>query len=126
MQRCAYPHFDVDNCYILLYRPVRVDHILANNPDEIRLSAKCVLKPKIIFLPDPGTRCDTLISDFPEKLDTMPKNLLDAIRTLEKDEYMCAQLGPELVEGFSFLKNKEWDIYMSQISQWEMDYYFNC
>jgi glutamine synthetase len=56
----------------------------------------------------------------------MPKNLLEAVHTLEADQYMCEALGPELVEGFSYLKNKEWECYMSHLSQWEMDYYFNC
>ena len=56
----------------------------------------------------------------------MPRNMLDALRAFKSDTYLMDTLGPDLVNGFVSLKEREWDQFMSTITDWERDYYMNC
>lgn len=53
----------------------------------------------------------------------LPGNLKDAVRLMEEDELMQAVLGEELLHIYASLKNREWDDYMLQVSDWEIDKY---
>ena len=79
-------------------------------------------------LPDPGPAISVLINEHPsyEKFAKMPRNLLDALRAFKSDSYIMESLGGDLVNGFISMKEKEWDQFMANITDWERDYYMNC
>ena len=49
----------------------------------------------------------------------LPLNLLDAIRTFEKDLTLKKSLGEEFSKAFLKLKNAEWKAFMADFSRWE-------
>lgn len=49
----------------------------------------------------------------------LPLNLLDALRTLDKDKALKAMLGEEFASAFLKLKHSEWNSYVSHFSDWE-------
>ncbi len=49
----------------------------------------------------------------------LPLNLLDAIRTFEKDLTLKKSLGEEFSNAFLKLKNAEWKAFMADFSRWE-------
>ena len=51
----------------------------------------------------------------------LPLNLLDALRTFNKDKDLKAALGKEFSEAYLKLKHKEWNSYMSHLSSWEKE-----
>ena len=53
----------------------------------------------------------------------LPENLKDATRLLVEDELMQTVLGEKLVHAYSEIKNQEWDDYMLQVSDWEIEKY---
>lgn len=53
----------------------------------------------------------------------LPENLKDATRLLVQDELMQTVLGEKLVHAYSEIKNQEWDDYMLQVSDWEIEKY---
>ena len=53
----------------------------------------------------------------------LPENLKDATRLLVEDELMQTVLGDKLVHAYSEIKNQEWDDYMLQVSDWEIEKY---
>lgn len=53
----------------------------------------------------------------------LPGNLKDAIASFEKDEIMKEVLGSEFVKIYSDIKNNEWNDYMMQVSDWEVERY---
>jgi len=60
------------------------------------------------------------------KLDTMPANMLDALRALEGDSDMAELLGCTFMKSFLKLKNNEWQDYGRQLTQWELDKTLDC
>lgn len=58
-----------------------------------------------------------------ENADLLPGNLLDALRSLEKDEVIKNGLGKEFTDIFIDIKNNEWNDYMAEVSEWEIDRY---
>lgn len=54
-----------------------------------------------------------------EGIKLLPQNLLEAITELERDEVVCAALGPELSKEFISLKRMEWTEYARHVSDWE-------
>ena len=73
---------------------------------------------------DPGKRLDIdmyqeghLVTDAPK----LPLNLLDALRNFDKDEELKEALGNEFAESYIKMKMKEWNSYVSHLTQWERD-----
>jgi glutamine synthetase len=60
-------------------------------------------------------------------IDTLPANLLDATRELEKNDALRAALGTtrdgDYVDYFIDVKRKEWQVAHEQITRWELDRY---
>lgn len=54
---------------------------------------------------------------------SLPGNLKDSIDMLLQDEIMRDTLGEEFVGIYTALKRKEWNDYMLQVSDWEMEKY---
>ena len=63
----------------------------------------------------------------PNKMDasagSLPGNLNDALRHLHKDKVICQALGKEFVDIYQSIKKKEWNEYMMQVSDWELNRY---
>ena len=73
---------------------------------------------------DPGKRYDIDMYAEGHKVRGAPKlplNLLDALRTFNKDKDLKAALGEEFSEAYLKLKHKEWNSYMSHLSSWEKE-----
>jgi glutamine synthetase len=57
------------------------------------------------------------------RIDELPANLSEALDHLEKDDVIRAALGHHIFEHFIEAKRNEWDEYIRQVSQWEIDRY---
>lgn len=56
-------------------------------------------------------------------IDALPSNLAEAVEELKKDEVILEALGEHIVSHFIQAKQIEWDIYRTQVHQWEVDQY---
>ncbi len=57
------------------------------------------------------------------KIDTLPRNLREALYYLERDPLMKEALGEHVFTQFLNAKKKEWADYISRVHQWEIDRY---
>jgi glutamine synthetase len=57
------------------------------------------------------------------RIDDLPHNLEEACDELEKDEVIRAALGEHIATHFLAAKRMEWEEYITQVSQWELDNY---
>jgi glutamine synthetase len=78
---------------------------------------------------DPGKRLD--IDMYAEghtvkDAKRLPLNLLDALRNLEKDEYLRKAIGEDAMNAYLKLKNAEWGQYCRHLTQWERDTTLDC
>ena len=55
--------------------------------------------------------------------ELLPGDLNSAISLFEKDAFMNEILGEEFVKVYSHIKRNEWNDYMKQVSDWEIDRY---
>ncbi|HEY8347076.1 MAG TPA: type I glutamate--ammonia ligase [Symbiobacteriaceae bacterium] len=58
-----------------------------------------------------------------EGIESLPSSLIEALRELEADDVIREALGPHIYRSFMEAKQIEWDIYRSQVHQWELDQY---
>lgn len=56
-------------------------------------------------------------------IECLPGDLLEAIRSLEADEYICNVLGRHVTKHFIRAKKREWEEYRANVSDWEIDRY---
>lgn len=59
------------------------------------------------------------------KIEPLPANLLKAIENLEKSKLMREVLGDHIFFHFVDAKKQEWNNYISQVHQWELDRYLS-
>jgi glutamine synthetase len=57
------------------------------------------------------------------KIDDLPHNLEEACDELEKDNVITEALGEHITRNFLEAKRMEWQEYITQVSQWELDNY---
>lgn len=55
------------------------------------------------------------------KIQTLPKNMLDALRALEQDADMKTILGARFIEAFLKIKYDEWRDFNRHLSTWELE-----
>ena len=60
-----------------------------------------------------------------EGIGVLPYSLRDALRELEADDVIRDALGPHIFHNFMEAKLIEWDIYRTQVHQWELDQYLS-
>ncbi|HYG60139.1 MAG TPA: type I glutamate--ammonia ligase [Symbiobacteriaceae bacterium] len=60
-----------------------------------------------------------------EGIEMLPGNLREALRELEADDVIRDALGPHILGNFIEAKMIEWDIYRTQVHQWELDQYLS-
>lgn len=58
-------------------------------------------------------------------IDSLPGTLIEAVQELEKDPLMRETLGEHAYHHFVEAKRIEWDVYRTQIHQWELDQYLS-
>lgn len=56
-------------------------------------------------------------------IPSLPVNLHEALNEMLRDEVVCETLGDHALSHFYELKEIEWDMYRTQIHQWERDQY---
>lgn len=56
-------------------------------------------------------------------IDSLPANLWEALVALQKDDVICSALGEHILSRFVEAKTIEWDIYRTQVHQWEVEQY---
>ena len=56
-------------------------------------------------------------------IETLPSNLGEAVDALAEDEVICDALGPHVSEKFIEAKSQEFNEYLVEVSQWELDRY---
>lgn len=54
---------------------------------------------------------------------SLPQNLNEALKEMENDKFIEGVLGKSFVHEYVKEKRKEWDSYMEQISEWELNQY---
>jgi glutamine synthetase len=59
-----------------------------------------------------------------KKIDTLPGSLIDALAALRDDKVICDALGDHLLDRFHFAKLREWEDYRINVTDWEMNRYF--
>jgi glutamine synthetase len=78
--------------------------------------------------PEPINRNVYLMSSderMQEGIASLPGSLREALRELESDDVIRAALGSHIFANFMEAKLIEWDIYRSQVHQWELDQYLS-
>ena len=78
---------------------------------------------------DPGKRLD--IDMYAEghtvkDAKRLPLNLIDALRSFERDSYLTEALGREFSAAYVKLKTNEWNNYCRHLTQWERDTTLDC
>lgn len=59
------------------------------------------------------------------KVAYLPVNLKDAVAYTANDDFMKSVLGEKFTEIYCKLKSQEWNEYMEQVSDWEIEKYIN-
>ena len=57
------------------------------------------------------------------RIDDLPHNLEEACNELERDKVITDALGEHITSNFLEAKRQEWQEYITQVSQWELDNY---
>lgn len=79
-----------------------------------------------IELPNPTDRNIYIMSDeerIEEGIPSLPGDLREALHELLMDEVVCDALGEHALAHFFELKEIEWDMYRTQVHNWERDQY---
>ncbi|MFW5980259.1 MAG: type I glutamate--ammonia ligase [Halanaerobiales bacterium] len=58
-----------------------------------------------------------------EGINSLPGDIMEAVENLKKDKLICNTLGEHILEHFIEAKKIEWDLYRSEVHQWELDRY---
>ncbi len=77
---------------------------------------------------DPGRRLDINMythGHTVEGVQTLPLNMLDAVRALEKSEVLGQAFG-SFVPSYVKLKTEEWNAYSRHLTEWERDNTLDC
>ncbi len=56
-------------------------------------------------------------------IESIPGTLIEAVRELEKDDFIKAALGKQVADAYIDAKKREWSEYRSQVTEWEVDRY---
>lgn len=81
-----------------------------------------------LALPDPTDRNIYIMTEderITEGIPSLPSSLKEAIDELRMDDIICEALGEHALNHFIELKDIEWDIYRTQVHDWERDQYLS-
>lgn len=57
------------------------------------------------------------------RIDSLPTNLMDAIKEMKNDTFVASVLGAHVYHKYLEAKEKEWDRFNSTVTQWEVEEY---
>jgi len=81
---------------------------------------------QMLIPPDPVNK-NIFTMSFRERrkyrIDELPRDLHEALDMLEKDDVIRDALGSHIYERFVEAKREEWQEYIGQVSEWELDRY---
>ncbi len=100
----------------------------AVNPYLLQAAALAAGLDGVVNLRDPGQRLDINMythGHTVENVRSLPLNMLDALRELEKSTVLAEGLGA-FVPAYLKLKGQEWNAYASHLTQWERDHTLDC
>ncbi|MFW6237877.1 MAG: type I glutamate--ammonia ligase [Halanaerobiales bacterium] len=78
---------------------------------------------------DPGEQSTNNIFDMSARerrergIRSLPANIMEAVKCLYEDDLIRDTLGEHIFNHFVEAKNIEWDVYRTQVHQWELDQY---
>lgn len=73
-----------------------------------------------------GIERELKLSDYTgRKKKEFPKNLIEAVNALKADKVITECIGKDFSNIYFELKSLEWEDYVSQVSQWELDTYLS-
>ena len=52
-------------------------------------------------------------------------SLGEAVKAMEQDEFVREVLGEQIAETYIKTKYREWNVYNSQVTRWELEQYLN-
>lgn len=58
-------------------------------------------------------------------IEALPGTLMEAVLSMEQDDFMRQTLGDHVFERYIALKKEEWDRYRRQVTDWEINEYLN-
>jgi len=101
----------------------------ASNPYLLQAGSLMLGLDGVMNKRDPGKRLD--INMYTEghkagKVKKLPLNLLDSIRTFDTSKVIREGFGNQFVDSYVKLKNKEWESYSRNLSQWERNTTLDC
>jgi glutamine synthetase len=101
----------------------------ASNPYLLQAGSLMLGLDGVINKRDPGKRLD--INMYTEghkagKVKKLPLNLLDSIRIFDSSKVIREGFGNQFVDSYVKLKNKEWESYSRDLSQWERNTTLDC
>ena len=76
---------------------------------------------------DPGDPVEDMTYDWSDRSGAvrLPRNLLEAIDAFEADPLSHQVFAPQFVSAYVQMKNDEWQLYHSQVSEWERAHYLS-
>ncbi|MGN0306948.1 MAG: glutamine synthetase family protein [Lachnospiraceae bacterium] len=72
----------------------------------------------------PGKEADEKAAEA-DSIETLPMSLREAVSYLKQDGLLRQVLGEEFTNRYCEAKMKEWNTYMAQVSDWEVETYLN-
>ena len=101
----------------------------ASNPYLLQAGSLMLGLDGVMNKRDPGKRLD--INMYTEghkagKVKKLPLNLLDSIRIFDSSKVIREGFGNQFVDSYVKLKNKEWESYSRNLSQWERNTTLDC
>ena len=101
----------------------------ASNPYLLQAGSLMLGLDGVMNKRDPGKRLD--INMYTEghkagKVRKLPLNLLDSIRIFDSSKVIREGFGNQFVDSYVKLKNKEWESYSRDLSQWERNTTLDC
>lgn len=79
-----------------------------------------------ILPPDPVDKSSRRMTEEERKargIETLPRNLWEALNAMEEDALVTKVLGEKVSRSYCEAKRREWEEYCTQISAWEIDTY---
>jgi len=74
---------------------------------------------------EPESRNILDVVEAGEHVEMIPLNLMDALESLKKDEVVRSALPGDLYRVFDVYKRDEWESFMGQVTQWDIDRYLH-
>ena len=60
-----------------------------------------------------------------KKMEEIPSTLIEAVHYMEEDDFIRDVLGDHVFEKYIAAKKEEWNRYLCQVTDWEINEYLN-